>query len=112
MVDRRYRLYIQAVFVVERSGLELRLGVGVASPKTKSNKQPRVDSSDMDGGLETGKCREEVRKWEWGRARVWRMLPPTLDKVTVKARTRRPMWRKRARIMWWGVIAFWAWDGG
>jgi hypothetical protein len=44
------------------AGVGVGVGVGVASPKTKSNKQPRVDSSDMDGGLETGNAGKEVRK--------------------------------------------------
>jgi hypothetical protein len=42
------------------SGVGAGAGVGVASPKRKSNKQPRVDSLDMDDGLETGKGGKEV----------------------------------------------------
>jgi len=39
------------------------VGVEVASPKRKLNKQPRVGSSDMYDGLETGKGGKEV-VWE------------------------------------------------
>jgi len=93
---------IQAVFVVERkwAGVGVGVGVGVASPKTKSNKQPRVDSSDMDGGLETGNAGKEVRKVGVGRARVWRMLPPTSGtKLTVKAKDQKADVEKEARII-------------
>jgi hypothetical protein len=38
------------------------VGAGVASPNRKSNKRPMVDSSHMDGGVETVKGGKEVRK--------------------------------------------------
>jgi hypothetical protein len=44
------------------SGVGTGVGARVASPKRKSNKRPRVDSSEMDDGSETGKGRRL-----WGR---------------------------------------------
>jgi len=74
------------------SGVGVR--AGVASPKRKLNKRPRVDSSEMDDGLEIGKGGKEVVRG----AEDVEMKPssPSGRKITTKAKDQKADVEKEA----------------
>jgi len=76
-------------------------GAGVALPKRKLNMWPRVDSSEMDDGSETGiqkGGKQVVREGEGAENVEMKPLPMSGHKITAKTKDSRLMWRRRVRV--------------
>jgi hypothetical protein len=87
-------------------------GAGVALPTRKSNTWPRVDSSEMDDGSETGirKGGKQVVREGEGAENIEMKLPPTSgQKMAARAKGSKADVEKEAEGESAGGIGFWEW---
>src|SRR5882762_8743596 len=87
-------------------------GAGVALPKRKLNMWPRVDSSEMDDGSETGiqnGGKQVVREGEGAENVEMKPLPMSGQKITAKTKDSKADVEKEAEGESAGGIDFWGW---
>ena len=87
-------------------------GAGVALPKRKSNMWPRVDSSEMYDGSETGirkGGKQVVREGEGAENIEMKPLPTSGQKITAKTKDSKADVEKEAEGESAGGIGFWGW---